>query len=427
VSAATTTDTAGDKGCLMVASIFTPIQGGSATVYANLCRFAPPGKMVALATRRHYQDGIEIPGWKEHDARCGFPIHRLDLLRPEMAPPPANKLVSAWRYLTIDIPLRLKIVATVRRLIREHGIGVICIGELVSTAWLGEFCRRFFGVRMVLYVHGEEITQRLGAGSFGRRRGEHLRGADAVVAVSRFTRQALIEQMGVRPERICLIENGVDTWRFSPGPDDGALRASGPGRQAAGGRRRPAGAPQGLRQDHRRLGAGASSPPRRAPADHRRRSAAGRVAGDGGCLARRRFDHLAGALDDAELLAAYRSASLFVMPNRTMPDGDTEGFGLVFLEANACGRAVIGGRAGGAVEAVRDGESGLLVNGENVAEIAEAIKRVLGDDALRGRLEAGALRHAQANSWANRVRIFQDLCRKLQQTGEKCLNRAPCW
>ena len=107
------------------------------------------------------------------------------------------------------------------------------------------------------------------------------------------------------------------------------------------------------------------------------------------------------------------------MPNRTMPDGDTEGFGLVFLEANACGRAVIGGRAGGAVEAVRDGESGLLVNGENVAEIAEAIKRVLGDDALRGRLEAGALRHAQANSWENRVRLFQDLCRKLQQTGEK--------
>ena len=33
----------------------------------------------------------------------------------DLAPPPANKLVSAWRYLTIDIPLRLKIVATVRR------------------------------------------------------------------------------------------------------------------------------------------------------------------------------------------------------------------------------------------------------------------------------------------------------------------------
>ena len=38
--------------CLIVASIFTPIQGGSATVYSNLCRYAPKGRMVALATRR---------------------------------------------------------------------------------------------------------------------------------------------------------------------------------------------------------------------------------------------------------------------------------------------------------------------------------------------------------------------------------------
>lgn len=407
------------NACLMVASIFTPIQGGSATVYANLCRFAPPGKMVALATRRYYHDGAEIAGWREHDERCGFPVHRLDLLRPEMAPPPANKLVSAWRFLTIDIPLRFRIVTTVHRLIRQHGIGVICIGELVSTAWLGEFCRRFFGTRMVLYVHGEEITQRMGAGSFGRRRGEHLRGADAVVAVSRFTRQALIEQMGVRPERICLIENGVDTRRFSPGPDDAGLRArlglAGKRLVVAVGRLVP-------RKGFDKTIAGWAQVQRAHPDAHLL------IIGDGPQRAELQAMAdaspaaasitLAGALDDADLLAAYRSASLFVMPNRTMPDGDTEGFGLVFLEANACGRAVIGGRAGGAVEAVRDGESGLLVNGESVDEIAGAIKRILGDDALRARLEAGALRHAQANSWSNRVRIFQDLCQRLQTTGE---------
>ena len=50
--------------CLMVASIFSPIQGGSATVYANLCRLSEPaGTMVALATRRNYTDGKEIAGW----------------------------------------------------------------------------------------------------------------------------------------------------------------------------------------------------------------------------------------------------------------------------------------------------------------------------------------------------------------------------
>ena len=105
------------------------------------------------------------------------------------------------------------------------------------------------------------------------------------------------------------------------------------------------------------------------------------------------------------------------MPNRTMPDGDTEGFGLTFLEANACGRAVVGGRAGGAVEAVQDGVSGLLVNGERVDEIADAILRILGDDAFRARLEVGALAHAQAHSWEHSVQIFQDLCERLQKKG----------
>ena len=404
--------------CLMVASIFTPIQGGSATVYANLCRFAPPGKMVALATRRHYQDGAEIPGWEAHDAGVDFPIYRLDLLRPEMAPPPANKLVSAWRFLIIDIPLRLKVVSMVWKLIRKHRIRIVCIGELASTAWLAEFFRRVLGTRMMLYVHGEEITTRFDAGSFGSRRVAHLRSADAVVAVSRFTEKALIEQ-GVAAERICLIENGVDTTRFSPGPDDAAFRA----KYGLIGKRLvvAVGRLVARKGFDKTIGGWA-----RVHAAHPDAQLV--IIGDGPLRAELEAAALAvgesdsitlvGAVSDADLLAAYRSASLFVMPNRTMPDGETEGFGLVFLEANACGRAVIGGRAGGAVEAVKDGESGLLVNGENVDEIAEAIIRVLGDDALRRRLEAGALRHAQANSWESRVRIFQDLCGKLQNEGE---------
>ena len=71
-----------------------------------------------------------------------------------------------------------------------------------------------------------------------------------------------------------------------------------------------------------------------------------------------------------------RVCDLFLMPNRTMPDGDTEGFGLVFREANACRKPVIGGRAGGVVEAVVDGHTGLLVNGNDPQEIAEAIERI---------------------------------------------------
>lgn len=403
--------------CLIVASIFTPIQGGSATVYSNLCRYAPKGRMVALATRRDYNDGAEIAGWRAHDQNCGFPVYRLDLLRPRISRP-AHKLIAAWRFLTIDVPLRLRVIWTVWKLIRRHGIEVICIGELASTAWLGEFFQRVFGKRMVIYVHGEEITTRFDAGSFGASRATHLRAADAVVAVSRFTQRVLVDEMGISPDRVCLIENGVDTKRFSPGPDDPAFRA----RFGLAGKRIVVAvgrliARKGFDQTIRawpRIFAAHPDSHLLIIGDGPQRASLQALVDQSGVA---HSITLAGALSDADLLSAYRSAALFAMPNRTMPDGDTEGFGLTFLEANACGRAVVGGRAGGAVEAVQDGVSGLLVNGERVDEIADAILRVLGDDAFRARLEAGALAHAQAHSWEHSVQIFQDLCERLQNKG----------
>jgi phosphatidylinositol alpha-1,6-mannosyltransferase len=96
-----------------------------------------------------------------------------------------------------------------------------------------------------------------------------------------------------------------------------------------------------------------------------------------------------------------------------MEDGDTEGFGLVFREANACRKPVIGGRAGGVVEAVKENVSGLLVDGYNVDEIAEAVERVLGDDALAERLSAGGLQLALDNNTAAVARQFVKTCQRV--------------
>ena len=74
---------------------------------------------------------------------------------------------------------------------------------------------------------------------------------------------------------------------------------------------------------------------------------------------------------------------VFVMPNRvtqgTALEGDIEGFGITFIEAGSCEKPVIAGRSGGAVEAVLDGETGLLVDPESVSEITEAIVKCLND------------------------------------------------
>ncbi len=86
---------------------------------------------------------------------------------------------------------------------------------------------------------------------------------------------------------------------------------------------------------------------------------------------------LAGFLDEARLEAAYELADLFALPCREEAGGDTEGFGLVYLEAGLRGLAVVAGRTNGVVEAVEDGKTGVLVDPDDVGEIAAALIRLL--------------------------------------------------
>lgn len=405
--------------CLLVASIFAPIHGGSANVYASLCRLSPKGSMIVLAARRNYERNEPIHGWEEHDNHCGYHVERLALLRPPILPPPTNRLVSAWRRLFIDLPIALQAIRRALQVISLHHVGVVCIGELNSSAWLGELCRRLTGCRLIYYIHGEEVTTRFEAGSFGKKRLQHLARADAIVAVSNFTRNTLL-QLGLPTKRIHLIENAVDTEHFCPGPvDHQFIRKWG--------------------VEHKRL---VVSIGRLVPRKGFDRSIEGwpsvlvqhpdahlLIVGDGpqrGELESLVAYHdlqesvtLTGPLSDTDLLSAYRSAEFFMMPNRTMPDGDTEGFGLVFLEANACGRTVIGGKAGGAVEAVKDGETGLLVDGNAAEDIAGAVIRLLADPELRIRLEWNGLAHAQANSWTTRALQFRELCKDITKYAPK--------
>ena len=80
-----------------------------------------------------------------------------------------------------------------------------------------------------------------------------------------------------------------------------------------------------------------------------------------------------------ELPAHYAMADVFAMPCRTRGVGlDVEGLGIVYLEASATGVPVVAGRSGGAPESVRDGETGLVVDGWDVGAIAAAVAEPAG-------------------------------------------------
>lgn len=83
---------------------------------------------------------------------------------------------------------------------------------------------------------------------------------------------------------------------------------------------------------------------------------------------------IAGYIDDKELTDHYLLADIFVMPSKK------EGFGLVFIEAAACGTKVIAGNMDGSVEALKNGELGTLISPTDVQEIKNAILKELGNN-----------------------------------------------
>jgi glycosyltransferase involved in cell wall biosynthesis len=107
-----------------------------------------------------------------------------------------------------------------------------------------------------------------------------------------------------------------------------------------------------------------------------------------------------GGLEGRELVESYRRASLVVLPSTQA----AESFGMVLLEAAACGCPAVASRIGGIPSAVLDGETGLLVPPGNVDALAEAVTTVLNDDELARSLGRRAAERARAEfSWDARV------------------------
>jgi len=110
----------------------------------------------------------------------------------------------------------------------------------------------------------------------------------------------------------------------------------------------------------------------------------------------------AGQVSEGDLPRYYRAGNVFAMPCRSRLGGlEVEGWGNVFIEAAACARPVVVGDSGGARESLVPGETGLLVNGSDVAEVAHAVGSLLADperaDAM-GR--AGRERVERAFGWS---------------------------
>lgn len=384
---------AGDRRYLVITELFQPTKGGTAVWFDEVYRrLGGAGTHILTAA---------VPGAEEHDRASPNTVHRLGLKRYPWIRPESLPVYVEFFLKALSVGLR-------------HPIEQIHAGRVLPEGLVAVRAARLLRKPVVIYAHGEEITTwRQPRRIKGMR--EAYCSADLVIANSTFTRDLLLE-LGVQPERIVIINPGVDTERFRPGLDGSHLRASlglGPqsklvlsvGRLS---RRKsfdhvmqaiPELVKRGLDVHHAIIGKGED---------------AEYLAGLRAASPTPERIHLLGGVGADDLPLWYAASDLFAMPNRDI-GADTEGFGMVYIEAAACGRASLAGNTGGTGSAVLDGVTGLRCEGDSVPAIADALFRLL-DPASRFGAECAARAQARAHeefSWHAVMRKTLEHCGQL--------------
>jgi phosphatidylinositol alpha-1,6-mannosyltransferase len=116
-------------------------------------------------------------------------------------------------------------------------------------------------------------------------------------------------------------------------------------------------------------------------------------------------------VEEADKIDLTRRCELFLHTPVTAADGGFEGFGIVYLEASACGKPVIGTRHCGAEDAIVEAETGFLVEPE-VPAVAAALERLFAQPELGRRLGHAGREHALSNTWDKNAALVLALYRE---------------
>lgn len=360
---------------LLITNYFPPELGGISGFMASVTAALGPERVACLT-------GVPADG-TARDGDFAVRIYR----RPAVFAQATWRQALAWGGTVTAILVRE----------RPHIVQLATATE----GYLGLRLQRWLGLPFVVYAHGNEVLAAMNSGWPKPRLA--LQRADRVLANSRFTAE-LVRQAGAAADRIEVVNPGCDADTLRPRTPSAELR-----RQLLGGR---AASRVVLtvgnivaRKGHDMVIRALPSLCRTVP------DVTYLIVGNG--PDRRRLEDLAtaagvrdrvvfaGQIAPEALPDVYALSDVFVMPSRAHLDRcDVEGFGQVFLEANACAKPVVAGRSGGISDAVVDGVTGFLVDPHEPQDVAKALARLLKDDELARRFgEEGRSRVVRDFGW----------------------------
>ncbi|HVX47553.1 MAG TPA: glycosyltransferase family 4 protein [Mycobacteriales bacterium] len=344
----------GSGRTLVVTNDFPPRAGGIQTFVYELAIRQPADSLVVYAP--------DWPGAAEFDAKQPFPV------------------IRARSRALLPVP---SVARQARNLAIDYDCDRVWFGSAAPLGILAPMLRRRTGIRRaVALTHGHEAAW--ATVPVGRQTLRRIAGAmDVVTYLGGYTRSRMAPAL-TTARQVVRLPPGVDTAVFHPGVDGSAVRA----------RLGLADRPTIVCVSRLVVRKGQDMLIKSLPwIQEQVPRAALLIVGTGSD--RPRLERLAagtgvaadvvftGAVPGDELPEHYAAGDVFAMPCRTRHGGmDVEGLGIVYLEASAIGLPVVAGSSGGAPDAVRDGETGYVVDGRSMEQVVSSVVRLLTDPEL---------------------------------------------
>lgn len=383
---------------LLAVDAYMPWSGGSRVYYENLYR--------RLSDRHHLRVRVETSHC-DGDAAFDRKISSqwFDIRRN-------GSRLTDWSVRRT--PVLARKVLRIARVAAECSPAAIHCGDLFPQDFAGMLLRKLGQVPFLVFVHGDEVSQTQNRRLQPRLRDAIYRAADFVVVANRYAYDRVVDILGSR-DRITMITPGVDTELFHPGP-------------------RPAWISEQYQVGHDPLivtvgrlvkKKGHETVLRALPAvikthpklkylivgdgpERRHLEKAASELGLGACV---RFT---GDVPNYRVGDFYRAADIFCLVNQEDETGDIESFGMVFVEAGASGKPVVGGRSGGTAQSILDGRSGILCEPGNPLQLAELLNLLISRPDLSKTMgETGLARARRDFCWDSRAEQLSEVHRSI--------------
>lgn len=372
---------------LVISEVFPPIHGGSGRWLYELYRRLPKDDYIIAA-------GITL-GDNEFDTSSELNIIRLPLSS------------KSWGLISNDgIHLYINNFFIIRRLIKQHNITRIHCSRCLPEGVFGFLFKKLNRIPYICFVHGEEIETASTSKELTYIVNAVLKNSSVLIANSKNTKQILIKQWYISPNKIHVLHPGMDSSRFIPAEPDILIR------NALGWNNRPVILTVGRLQKRKGHDILLQALPiiiKKYP------NILYAIIGDGeekdnllslvDYLSIKYNVQLLSNVSDEKMIQCYQQCTLFILPNRTVGK-DIEGFGMVLAEAQSCGKAVIAGDSGGTAETMIIGKTGYVVDCTTPTPIANEVIKLLSNSETLHTMGVQARQHAIANlDWSIHTKV----------------------